>query len=131
MICKVVIDTNVFISSRISALGNPAKIMNLIADGQIELCYSSDILDEYKRVLAYPKFKFSIESQKLAVEDIANIGEIINPVPSTITLPDETDRIFYDTAKTVNAYLITGNARHYPEEARILTPAQFIEMFGT
>jgi len=128
MICKVVIDTNVLISSRLSALGNPAKIMRLIADGQLEVCYNSDILDEYRRVLAYDKFNFSIESQKFAVEIIEKIGENIKPAVSKITLPDESDRIFYDAAKAVNAYLITGNLKHYPEESHILTPTQFMEM---
>ena len=125
---KVVIDTNVFISVIISASGNPAKIMDLIADGQIILLYSSDILDEYKRVLAYKKFNFSVEIQELAIEDIESVGDLIEPVASKIPLPDESDRVFYDTANAANAYLITGNLKHYPEESHILTPAQFIEM---
>ena len=125
---KVVIDTNVFISAIISASGNPAKIMDLIADGQIILFYSSDILDEYKRVLAYKKFNFSIEIQELAIEDIESVGDLIEPVASKIPLPDESDRVFYDTANAANAYLITGNLKHYPEESHILTPAQFVEM---
>ena len=33
-------------------------------------------------------------------------------------MPDESDRIFYDTAKAVNAYLVTGNLKHYPEETQ-------------
>ncbi|MCL2159014.1 MAG: putative toxin-antitoxin system toxin component, PIN family [Oscillospiraceae bacterium] len=109
-------------------MGNLAKIMRLIADGRLEVCYNSDILDEYKRVLAYDKFNFSVESQELAVENIKKIGDIINPSTSEITLPDESDRIFYDTAKAANAYLITGNLKHYPEESHILTPTQFVEM---
>ena len=129
MIFKIIIDTNVFISSRISALGNPAKIMRLIADGQIEFYYSSDILDEYKRVLSYEKFNFSIANQELSIEDIKNIGILINPPTSKMPLPDESDRVFYDAAKSVNAYLITGNLKHYPEESHILTPAQFLEVF--
>ena len=129
MMCKVVIDTNIFISSRITAAGNPAKIMDLIAEERIELCYSPDILDEYKRVLAYKKFNFSIKSQVLAIEDIVNIGVMVNPAVSEISLPDESDRVFYDTANAAGAYLITGNKKHYPEETHILTPAQFLELF--
>lgn len=129
MICKVVIDTNVFISSRISALGNPAKIMKLVTDEKIILCCSSDILAEYKRVLAYEKFNFSLESQKSAMKIIENIAEIIEPTISEIPLPDESDRVFYDLAKEIDAYLITGNLKHYPDEPHILTPTQFMEMF--
>jgi len=53
-------------------------------------------------------------------------GTQINPPTSTISLPDETDRIFYDTAKSSEAVLITGNIRHYPEEPFIMTPAEFL-----
>jgi len=40
-------------------------------------------------------------------------------------MPDESDRIFYDAAKAVNAYLVTGNQKHYPENTQIVTPARF------
>ena len=103
--------------------------MDLIADGQIEIYYSPEILDEYKRVLAYKKFNFNVESQELAIEDIENVGDIIQPTVSEIPLPDESDRVFYDTANAANAYLITGNIKDYPKEPHILTPAKFVEMF--
>jgi len=125
---KVVIDTNVFISSRLSSTGNPAKIMNLITDGQIDIYYSWDILYEYTRVLAYKKFNFSIERQRLAIDDIKNIGNLINSVENNISLPDESDRIFYDTAKASNAILITGNIKDFPDEPFILTPAEYISL---
>jgi putative PIN family toxin of toxin-antitoxin system len=120
--CKVVIDTNVFISSRLSQMGNPAKVMKLIVDKDMELCYSPAILDEYKRVLAYERLKFNTRHQKSAVDDIIKIGLLIIPSVSDIPLPDESDRIFYDTAKAANAYLVTGNLKHYPEESQIITP---------
>jgi len=40
---------------------------------------------------------------------------------------DEDDRIFYDTAKSANAVLVTGNKKHYPDESFIMTPAEFLE----
>jgi len=39
---------------------------------------------------------------------------------------DETDRIFYDTAKQSGSFLVTGNLKHYPQEIFILTPAEFL-----
>jgi len=83
--------------------------MKLIAEGQIELYYSSEILDEYKQVLSYKKLNFSIESQNLAVDDIKNIGILVAPCKSKTPLPDESGRIFYDAAKVADAYLTTGN----------------------
>ena len=46
---KVVIDTNVFVSSFFG--GNPRRIIDLWKRGKIILCLSKDILDEYVGVL--------------------------------------------------------------------------------
>lgn len=46
---KVVIDTNVFVSSFFG--GNPRKIIDLWKKGKISLCVSKNILDEYIEVL--------------------------------------------------------------------------------
>ena len=68
--------------------------------------------------------------QTRAVNLIEKNGVCVQPEISDIPLPDESDRIFYDTAKAVNAYLVTGNLKHYPEESQIVTPARFVEIFG-
>ena len=46
---RVVIDTNVFVSSFFG--GNPRKIIDLWKNGQLLLCLSSAIVDEYIEVL--------------------------------------------------------------------------------
>ena len=46
---KVVIDTNVFISSFFG--GNPKKVIDLWKKGEIKLCLSREIVDEYVEVL--------------------------------------------------------------------------------
>ena len=46
---RVVVDTNVFISSFFG--GNPRKIIDLWKSGQITLCLSRPIIDEYVEVL--------------------------------------------------------------------------------
>ncbi|MCL2411348.1 MAG: putative toxin-antitoxin system toxin component, PIN family [Treponema sp.] len=43
---RVVIDTNVLVSSAISSGGNPERIMNAISDKQLQLCYSQEIILE-------------------------------------------------------------------------------------
>ena len=47
---KVVIDTNVFVSSFFG--GNPRRVIDLWKSGKITLCISRDIVDEYIEVLA-------------------------------------------------------------------------------
>jgi hypothetical protein len=43
-------------------------------------------------------------------------------------MPDEDDRVFYDSAKLAGAYLITGNAKHYPAQPFVVTPAEFFRL---
>jgi len=126
---KIVIDTNIIISAAISQNGNPAKIINMIRENDnIQLYYSAGILNEYKKVLSYERLKIVKETQINILNEIESTGILIELLISDIPMPDESDRIFYDAAKTVNAYLITGNIKHYPDEPFILTPAQFVEM---
>jgi len=126
MMQKVVIDTNVVVSSNLVSTGNPTEIMRLFYAGVLQLFYTSEILAEYKRVLAYKKFNFAIETQAAIISAIEIGGVQIAPSTSTIPFSDEADRIFYDTAKSSDAILITGNMKHYPVDSLIMTPAEFI-----
>lgn len=60
---KVVIDTNVFVSSFFG--GNPWKIIDLWEKGNIILCLSKDILDEYVDVLHRVGLKEEEEIEEL------------------------------------------------------------------
>ena len=123
---KVVLDTNIIVSAALSPKGNPAKIINIIADtDEIQIYYSMAIIDEYQEVLSRERLKIAVETQIGIVKAIKEIGIPIEPVAGDMPLPDEGDRVFYDTSKTAGAYLITGNRKHYPDEPHILTPAQF------
>jgi len=123
---RVVIDTNVLISSVISPQGNPARILDMISDEQIQLYYCTEIIDEYIRVLAYPKFGLPTQTQAIIIHEIIALGIPITPTTSTIPLTDESDRIFYDATKESGAVLITGNIKHFPIEPFIMTPAEFL-----
>ena len=128
---KVVLDTNVIISAALSPKGKPAETFKIItSNNDIELSYNEIIFAEYKRVFSYERLNIPSEKQKEFLEAIKDEGIVREPITSDILLPDESDRIFYDTAKTVNAYLITGNIKHYPSENFILTPAQFLDLLS-
>ena len=128
---NIVLDTNIIVSAVLSSEGNPAKIIKLVAvNDSMRIYYSRTILDEYKKVLSYERLNLSYEKQTRAVNLIQKYGVCIQPEASDIPMPDESDRIFYDTAKAVNAYLVTGNLKHYPEESQIVTPVRFVEIFG-
>ena len=125
---KVVIDTNIIISAALSPKENPAKIMNLFFDGEIQIYYCMKILNEYKSVLSREKLNITDHIQENIIVSIGDAGVLINPVTSDAPLPDESDRIFYDTAKESKAILVTGNIRHYPVENSIMTPTQFLAL---
>jgi len=128
---NIVLDTNIIVSAAITSEGNPANIIKLVSVSEnMQIYYSPAIIEEYKRVLSYERLNFSDVKQIRAVNTIEKNGVCVQPETSDIPMPDESDRIFYDTAKAVNAYLITGNVKHYPEESQIVTPAQFVEFFG-
>lgn len=127
---RVVIDTNVLISSILSSSGSPAKIMDLVSDKQVQVFYSLKIMDEYKRVLEYKKLGISSQIQEQIIEAIEELGTIVEPIVSSVSLIDEDDRIFYDSAKASEAILITGNIKHYPAEQAIMSPAEFLLHMG-
>jgi len=64
---RIVIDTNVIISSAISTQGNPAKIMDLVLNKKFEVYYSSEIIAEYVRVFAKPRLNFTREIQEFYI----------------------------------------------------------------
>jgi len=123
---RVVIDTNVLVSSAISEHGNPKAIMDLISDEQIQPCYCTEIISEYSRVLAYPKFGLSTQVQAIIIHEIIALGIPVTPNTSTVALLHESDRIFYNTAIASGAVLITGNTKHFPDEPIIMTPSEFL-----
>jgi len=125
---KVVIDTNVLVSSLLSPHGNANKIMEDISYNKYKIVYSKEILEEYERVLNYDKLDLSPETQIKAIAGICKRGELIEPNTSNEPLSDEDDRVFYDVAKDSDAILITGNIKHYPSKPFIMNPSDFLKM---
>jgi len=125
MMFNAVLDTNILVSGLLSAKGNPARIINAFRDKQFNLFYNAEIVAEYRDVLFRNRLGLRVEDINALLESIYIFGFPVIPYKSNQSLSDEDDRIFYDVAKTANAYLITGNIKHYPDEPFIITPAQF------
>lgn len=123
---KVVFDTNVLVSYLINGNGTPAKAVSLFYDNEIEVFYSDSIYEEYKEVLNREYFQFDKSKITKILNDLVEYGKLINPIASSFSIPDETDRTFYDTAKQSESFLVTGNLKHYPQETFILSPAEFV-----
>ena len=82
-------------------------------------------MHEYKEVLERPKFGFTKDEVKSIVDFIENEGLCIVAKPDDIKFIDESDKKFYEVAKTLNCKLITGNKKHFLEENNILLPMEF------
>ena len=125
---NVVVDTNVVVSALLSPRGNPAKIIDLIANNSLRICYSPEIFAEYIDVLSRPRFTFSEDNRDDFLHGVKLFGLFVSPSASDIPLIDEDDRCFYDVAKYCEAFLITGNTRHYPPDPFTVTPTEFIAL---
>jgi putative PIN family toxin of toxin-antitoxin system len=127
---RLVLDTNVVISALISPGGTPSQIMKMVLGRGAELCYNSVILSEYENVMLRPKFSSKINSGSVSrlINLIKSLGISFDPLPSNIKLQDESDRVFYDTARGSGSVLITGNKKHFPKESFIMLPAEFFKL---
>ena len=127
---NIVLDTNVLVSALWSADSKPGEVVNAVIARRFTACYDYRILDEYTKVLRRPKFKFKEwEINALLVPIIKNgISVIPKPLPN-IPFTDESDKKFFEVAKFCDAYVVTGNIRHYPEDSCIITVADFYERY--
>ncbi|MDR1134413.1 MAG: putative toxin-antitoxin system toxin component, PIN family [Synergistaceae bacterium] len=123
---RAVLDTNILVSALLSPRGNPAKIYRMFLTEILKLAYSPKILAEYRDVLFRPRLRIAAEEAQKVLEAIREYGEKIEPIPSAHDMIDEDDRMFYDAAIGAGACLITGNKKHYPDEACIMSPAEFL-----
>ena len=123
---KAVLDTNILVSAFWSKTGTSAQVLRIFLDDRLLLLYSPDILAEYKVVLSRPAFQFSRVKIGEIINQVRKYGISVDPPVSDIPFSDESDRKFYDAARMHNAFLITGNLKHYPDSPLIKTPAAFL-----
>ena len=123
---KAVIDTNVLVSALLSPNGCPAAILDHILNGSIVMCYDSRIISEYQEVLLRPKFGFDKKAVMQVINFIIDSGLSIVPAPIREIFHDENDRPFYEVAISAEAYLVTGNTKHFPKSSIVLVPQEFL-----
>ena len=126
-----VIDTNVLVSVLLAKSEDSSviKLIDAVLDGKIIPLFNNKIIAEYTEVLSRPKFKFDKELRELLVERIVFLGEDADRTAYPESLPDEDDRVFYEVALgTDDAYLVTGNLRHFPKTPIVVTPAQMLDI---
>jgi probable toxin-antitoxin system toxin component, PIN family len=129
-----VIDTNVIVSALISKNidSNPGKVFRAIVQERIVPLYNDEILAEYRCVLSRPKFHLAPALIETVLKAIIVDGLNLDRVPATgIDFPDPKDIVLYEIAiSKENAYLVTGNIKHFPVRSFIVSPAEMVEILG-
>ena len=125
-----VIDTNVLVSALLTSKSDAAtvKILDAVMNGQIIPLYNEEIIREYEIVLNRPTFGFPEDMVYYYINGIKEKGILTTRVLSDENFPDPDDTVFYEVALSVeNAYVVTGNIKHFPNTPIVITPAQLLD----
>lgn len=127
-----VIDTNVFVSAMLKWDSIPGNVMELVFSGTIIPLLHESIMKEYREVLCRPKFHLTEEIIWDVLTEINRLGIYIDAEENDFIFPDSKDKIFYDVVmeerKAEDAYLVTGNTRHFPIKPYVVTPKQMMDI---
>ena len=126
-----VIDTNVFVSALLSRLPNTAtvKLVRILFERGMCPLYNEEIIAEYQDVLHRRKFHFPSEAIDEIIKTVQDIGISSERISSDEFFPDPKDVVFYEVALSIeDAYLVTGNKKHFPKKPIVVTPAEMLEI---
>ncbi len=133
MKCYAVIDTNVLVSAMLKSVSVPGEVVKLAFDGKIIPLYNAAILREYQEVLSRPKFHLTKEVIEPVILEITQNGiDVDAETLDNVDFPDPKDAVFYEVVmeqrKTDDAYLVTGNLKHFPVKPFVVTPRQMLDL---
>ena len=133
-VVRVVIDTNVIISALLFG-GIPGQLIPLWKSGHIKPLASAEIIDEYIRVMTYPKFKlieeeihYLLHFEILPYFIVVSVGPPLSP----IIQKDPSDVMFILCAEAGKANVIISGDQHLLslknyKKIKILNPEQFLK----
>ena len=131
---KVVVHTNVLVSALLFG-GTPGRLIVLWQKGAIKPLASKQIIDEYLRVLTYPKFKLSEEEINfLLYQEILPYFDVIDAQPGPrIIKKDPEDDKFIRCALAGNVKFIIPGDQHLLalrsyKKIKIVSPADFLKI---
>ena len=131
-VTPVVVDTNVLISALLFG-GTPGKLMALWKKGAIRPIASREMIDEYLRVLAYPKFRLTENEigYLLYREILPHFKIVIAEQGKSIVTADPSDDKFIWCAHSGKTEYIISSDKHLlslrsHQGISILTPSAFL-----
>ena len=129
-----VIDTNVLVSALMPSqrVSNPTLVLREVFRGRITPVFNEEILDEYKEVLSWDRFHIHPARIDTIVNHIKNTGLKLGRTKSWEgVFSDPKDVVFYEvTLSKDDAYLVTGNIKHFPKKSFVITPAEMVAILG-
>jgi putative PIN family toxin of toxin-antitoxin system len=130
-VTRVVVDTNVFISSFFG--GNPRKVIDLWKSGEVTLCLSKPIVDEYIEVLRRLELQNDRELEELLGLFAHGFHVVFTAKTPELHVveKDPNDNMFIECAVALKAeFVITGDkalkAIQEYMNIKIITPKEFI-----
>jgi putative PIN family toxin of toxin-antitoxin system len=127
---RAVLDTNILVSG-LGWGGTPAAILDAVSDGRVVLITSAPLLDELRRVLAYPKLAKVVSDAARLTDIIAASSVVVEPDRVLAIVNDESDNRVLEAATAAAAdYIVSGDADLLDlgsfEGIPIVTAAQFV-----
>ena len=126
-----VIDTNVIVSALITKNSEAATIhvIRAVLNGQVVPVYNKAIFREYEEVLKRKKFHLDESVVDSMISYFMAFGVEEEQIHTDLAFQDEDDRVFYEVSlSNDDAYLVTGNLKHYPRTIKVLTPSEFVKL---
>jgi putative PIN family toxin of toxin-antitoxin system len=130
----IVLDTNVLVSGLLKANSKPAKVLDLVIAGKIQVAVDQRILNEYRQVLARPKLKIAATNAQAVLVYISIVGLSVIAPPLNlrdVIIQDLMDLPFAEVAVVAKAQaVVTGNVKHFlflrGLDIEVLTPHEFL-----
>ena len=120
----MVVDTCVIVSAVIRPSSVPGWIVQALLMGKLKAYTSPALRAEYLEVLLRPKFGFDKKAVRHLVDSISAVTTDLFPMPQHVLSNDPKDQMVLDLAVGADAYLITGNVRHFSGYDKVLTPRE-------
>jgi putative PIN family toxin of toxin-antitoxin system len=130
---KIVIDTNVFVSSFLNSAGIPRRIIDLWKKGDLDLCLCAEILSEYLEVLSRMGLSGEPELKELLTlfKGRRHITFVVIENDLEVVEADPADNKFIESAVKAKAAAVISGDKHLKQLGKfegipILSPAAFI-----
>ena len=131
---KVVLDTNVIVSGLNFPTSNPAKILLLVASGEVANFTSRHIVNETRRILV-DKFFWTREKVEAAEGWLKTFSKLVNPKNRISVIDDDPDNRILECAVEGRADFIISGDHHLTDlknyqGIKIVAPSTFLALIA-